>query len=552
MADDKPLPLAAPQMPKPLLVLTFLVAYLVLDRVSFLNALSPLGVTPWNPPPGLGMALMLSQGLGLWPAMPVAAVLAELAVRGSLSTWQISLPSAACAAMVYVGACVLLRRVAGFDPRLSRLSDMIALLWVCVGSALLAALIYVLPHLAAGLLTPSQAATAGVRFWIGDLIGILVLTPLILCRDRVLAIVPSLSNTRAVIEIACQAAAFLVCLAIVFGVDLTLDENDEFTFFYPMFLPLVWVAARHGLGGTTAAIAFVQVGMILAMEAKDLPAGQVAMLQLFLVALATTGLLLGCVVDERKRAAAALADSEARLRERERELAHVSRVTTAGEMASAIAHEVSQPVAAIAGYTRAGALLLQSDQPDLAAIARTLDKAGRQAARAGEVLDRLRGFLHRGERRPEALPVDHLVRETVEFLEPDLRGRAVTVEAIVNRALPRVVADRVQAQQVMLNLLRNAIEAMTLSATPAARVRVTAALVDDMVELRIADNGPGLAPDIEETLFRPFAGSKRGGMGLGLSISRTLIEANGGQLHLWSTGPAGTEFRFTLPTERRE
>jgi two-component system sensor kinase FixL len=245
-------------------------------------------------------------------------------------------------------------------------------------------------------------------------------------------------------------------------------------------------------------------------------------------------------------------ERERRLHEVQSELLHVSRLSTMGEMASTLAHELNQPLAAIANYLQGSRRLLQ-DSPDKRAplVLDALDKAAEQAVRAGDVIQRLRDFVARGETERRIESIKKLIEEASALALVAAREKAVRVNFALDPSIDLVLVDKVQVEQVLLNLLRNAIEAMENSAQRELSV-ATAPEADDMIAVDVADTGPGIAPEITPKLFLPFVTTKRQGMGIGLSISRTIIEAHGGQLTVRANPGGGTVFRFTLRAVRPE
>jgi two-component system sensor kinase FixL len=237
--------------------------------------------------------------------------------------------------------------------------------------------------------------------------------------------------------------------------------------------------------------------------------------------------------------------TRARLQELQDELLHVSRLRSMGEMAAALAHELNQPLTASSNYVAAALRLLGGPQPDLAHIRHALELAAAQTMRSGEIIRRLRAFVERGEtaRRPEHL--DALVEEASALALVALGDRGVTVKSIREPNLPPVIADRVQVQQVLVNLLRNAIEAM--EASPVRDLTLGTARWDSMVAVSVADTGSGIAPSIEAQLFQPFVTTKSEGMGIGLSVCRAIVEAHGGRLWVEPNPGGGSVFWFTLP-----
>jgi len=244
--------------------------------------------------------------------------------------------------------------------------------------------------------------------------------------------------------------------------------------------------------------------------------------------------------------------TEARLQELQAELVHMSRLTAMGEMASALAHELNQPLSAIANYMKGSRRLLENRSDESATLLRdAMEKAADQAMRAGEIIRRLRDFVAHGESERRVEDVKKLVEEASALALVGAKDTGVRVRFAFAPHLDFVLADKVQVQQVLLNLMRNAIEAMEDAETRDLVVS-TAAAPDNMIEISVADTGAGIAPEISAQLFLPFVTTKPQGMGVGLSISRTIIEAHGGSIAARPNPGGGTIFCFTLPAMTKE
>ncbi|WP_029031992.1 PAS domain-containing sensor histidine kinase [Salinarimonas rosea] len=245
-------------------------------------------------------------------------------------------------------------------------------------------------------------------------------------------------------------------------------------------------------------------------------------------------------VSERQRA-------ETRLAELQAELVHMSRFTALGEMASTLAHEINQPLTAIANYLKGCRRILERmEGPQVPMLAGAVEEAANQALRAGQVIRHLREFVARGEseRHIERLP--KLVEEASALALIGAREKGVRVSYRFDPRAPLVLVDRIQVQQVLLNLIRNAIEAMADGPLRELVVSTRALPDDGLAEIRVADTGPGIAPEIAEQLFQPFVTTKPHGMGVGLSICRTIVESHGGKIAVESEPGRGASFRFTL------
>ena len=244
--------------------------------------------------------------------------------------------------------------------------------------------------------------------------------------------------------------------------------------------------------------------------------------------------------------------TQARLQELQSELVHVSRLSAMGEMASALAHELNQPLAAISNYMKGSRrLLADSADPNASKIESAMDRAAEQALRAGQIIRRLRDFVSRGESEKRVESLSKLIEEAGALGLAGAREQNVQLRFNLNPECDLVLADRVQIQQVLVNLFRNALEAMAQSPRRDLIVR-NAKVADDMIEIEVSDTGSGFHEDVKPSLFQTFFTTKETGMGVGLSISRSIIEAHGGRMWAESNAAGGATFRFTLPAAANE
>jgi two-component system sensor kinase FixL len=244
--------------------------------------------------------------------------------------------------------------------------------------------------------------------------------------------------------------------------------------------------------------------------------------------------------------------TENRLRELQSEVTHMSRFTALGEMASTLAHEINQPLTAIANYLRGSQRLLErSDGGSPELLRDALTKAADQALRAGHIIRRLREFVARGEgeRRIENLP--KLIEDASTLALIGAKESGVAVHFRLDPQADLVLADRIQIQQVLVNLIRNAIESMA-DVEGRRDLEIATVAGENLFEVRVSDTGGGLAPEVAANLFQPFVTTKRKGMGLGLSICRTIVEAHGGRIWVSARPGGGTVFHFTLRAAREE
>jgi two-component system sensor kinase FixL len=244
--------------------------------------------------------------------------------------------------------------------------------------------------------------------------------------------------------------------------------------------------------------------------------------------------------------------AEARLQELQAELVHISRLTAMGEMASTLAHELNQPLGAITNYLRGSQRILAGRQDEDSVMVReAIEKSAEQALRAGQVIRRLRDFVARGESERRIESIGKIAEEASTLALVGAKDQGVRTRFQIARGRDFVLADKVQVQQVLLNLIRNAIEAMQQSEV--RNLTISAANEDNgLIRVSVADTGPGIPPEVAKQLFQPFVTTKREGMGVGLSICRTIVEAHGGQIWAEPNPEGGTIFHFTLRSVTQE
>ena len=283
-------------------------------------------------------------------------------------------------------------------------------------------------------------------------------------------------------------------------------------------------------------------------EQADRVAWQLTALAGAMTVLAVLGTAFAAYLLERQHALAQVHAAELRTRELQAELLRMSRLSNMGEMASALAHELNQPLAALANYLQGSRrLLAQRNDEQSELIKSALLKANEQAQRAGQVIRRLREFVARGESDKRIESLRTLVDEASALALLGARDEQVEFRLALDPAADRILVDKIQVQQVLLNLMRNGIEAMRGS--PRRELGVASARTDgDMVAVSVSDTGSGIAEEMATGLFQPFRTTKEHGLGVGLSISRTIVEAHGGRIEAKSNPGGGTIFTFTVPS----
>jgi PAS domain S-box-containing protein len=254
---------------------------------------------------------------------------------------------------------------------------------------------------------------------------------------------------------------------------------------------------------------------------------------------------------DRKRAEAAVRDSERRYREVEMELAHANRVATMGQLSASIAHEVNQPLAAAVTHAQAALRWLGARPPDLEEARRAVGRIVKEGDRASDVIGRIRALVKKAPPRKDDFEINEAIREVIALTRGEVVKNSVSVETQLAEGLPLIQGDRVQLQQVILNLIINAVEAMSGVSEGARELLIsTAKAASDGAVVAVRDSGPGLAPANLERFFEAFYTTKPSGLGMGLSICRSIIEAHGGQVWASSNDGPGTTFQFSLPSAR--
>jgi C4-dicarboxylate-specific signal transduction histidine kinase len=254
---------------------------------------------------------------------------------------------------------------------------------------------------------------------------------------------------------------------------------------------------------------------------------------------------------EHKRAEAEARESERRYREVQTELAHASRVATMGQLTASIAHEVNQPIAAVVTSAEAALRWLHGRPPDLKEVEEALTRIVKDGIRAGDVIGRIRDFMKKAAPRTDSVDINDAILDVLALTRSEAVKNGVSVRLALANGLPLIQGDRVELQQVILNLTINAVEAMSgTSETPRDLLISTGNAKPNGVHVAVKDSGPGLASALLKRVFDPFYTTKPSGLGMGLSICRSIIEARGGRLWVTANRPRGAIFHFTVPGYR--
>jgi signal transduction histidine kinase len=502
------------------------VGYVLLDWASYIHALHGLNITPWSPGPALGLAFVMRFGVRVAAVLFLAIVVADSVVRDLPTTFALTLLIATILASGYTALGEIMRRRFDRSLMFSHHRELLAWIVLVIVGTLCVSAAFVATLTLGGVLTSGQWPEALMRYWIGDAVGVLITMPLfaMLMDERGRAFLRSVLHRW---ETWLYGAVTIATVWVTLGLG-----PAEVRYFYIVFLPMVWAALRGGLAGSVLTAALAQLAIIAAVQLRAFATVTVFDVQALTVVLVLVGFLVGVFIDEQRRLGAELRQS--------------LRLAAAGEMAAALAHELNQPLTAMSAYgTACEDLINQGEQGE-----RLLDLVRRMVAeshRTADVVTRLRDFFRTGDTRLERVPVTEVLRSAADpFAARAVRsGIKLHVRPVGDIS---ILADRLQIEVVLRNLVVNAFEAVEATSVQERWVRIGAdAAGPGRICVTVEDSGPG--PDEESTakLFEPFHSGKSSGLGLGLVISRSIVEAHGGRL--WAEAGSHGVFKLLLPLE---
>ena len=515
--------------------------------MSFIHEYKGIPITPWNPGLGVVFALMLFGGARYTLVLFVGAIIAEIVVLHSSLTWTFDILISAIIALSYGAVAFIARKKLRFDSALNHVRDILILLGGGASGAILIAVLLSLLLLVDPQHDLADVIVAAGPLLVGDLIGIAVMTPLVL---RLVFRAPRLPLRRLrtiLLDVLLYVALVSTSLWIIVGT----QTANGFRLFYLLFLPVVVAATRYGLDGACVGLAITQFGLVGLLHFYGYDAQAFTEFQTLMFVLTVTGLVVGVVVSERESADRLARQAAARLKEREAEAAQAARFSLVTGMASALAHEINQPMTAARALARSAQHIMQKPGADLARAEKNLANMIAQIDHANGVIRRIRDFLRRGRPHFSTIDINSMLNDALALAQAEASAKQVRIELDMAKDLPPIHGDVVQLEQVVLNLISNAIEAIAGAGRSDGRVRVTASRHDapPRIEFAVLDNGPGIASELADRLFEHLTTSKREGLGLGLAICTSIIESHGGRIWLHSGKSGATEFRFSLPFE---
>ena len=504
----------------------FVFAYVALDWVSDLHGLHGLNIDPWNPSLALGLVYWLRHGR--LTAIPwfIALLLAEIAVRGLPASVPMTVVISGGLVAGYGVMAEFMRRGLIAGELFGDQPHLLYWLGIAIVGTLTTSVFYISMLLFAGLIPMGDWVVALVQFWVGDFVGIIVTMPFF---SMLFEHPARLREALLRWETLGYGALAIVMLWIAFGI----GGTAEFQYFYLLFPPIVWAAARQGMIGACVAAFLVQAGIIVAARWLNLIPVTVFQLQMLGAVLAFVGFFIGIVVDEKQRVS--------------RELRQTLRLAAAGEMASALAHELNQPLTALSAYGSATELLLNQGETG-SRLREAVQCMITESLRAADVVRRLRDFFRTGATKLERVELAEVIQSAaILFLA---KAHQQNIELAIDPIPPcALMADRLQLEVVIRNLLSNAFDA--IAELPAGERHVRILFHHDGAEqimVKVEDSGAGLSEQMARQVFDAFKSSKASGLGLGLAISRAIVQAHGGQL--WAEPVGYGQLVLMLPIDR--
>lgn len=529
LSTPSPRHLAAALAAAPLRELASVALYVALSWVSFVHPMRGLNITPWNPQAAVAVALLVWRPRSWWLAW-LAVAAAEALIPVEPLPWGALLASTAMLTAGYVLIARGLARWVRPGTTIVTRRELGSFLAVVAAGALLGTVLRVGAMAAFGEVPLDRVPVAIHRGAIGDGVGLLVTLPVLLllgARERRADVFAMLRTIEWWVIVAVTVLAIVAVFA--------QPTEDQFKFFYLLFLPVVWGAARFGVTGAACASAIVQVTLMMAVYSAPYLPVTVFELQLLVAVIAATGLLLGTTVDEREEASRALRAS--------------LRLAAAGDMAAALAHELNQPLTAISTYAHASQVLAERlDSETAAPLVDVTGKLADEATRAGEVVKRLRNFFRDRATQLQLTPVRDLIEEAVRSQVARALALQVRITWSCRPEDATAWLDPVQIGVVLRNLVANALDAASEEARrggASGAVAIDARQDGADMIVSVTDSAPGLRGEDTAAVFERRRSEKPGGMGVGLAISRSIVEAHGGML--WAEAGPGGRFLFTLP-----
>jgi len=521
--------------------LAFFLAYIVLFRASYIFQTSDLRSTPWNPETGIAVVAGALLGWASLPAIFLASLVSKTLNPTILSFgWEIV--AAAVNALVFSGSAAVLR---SYLPTVQTTTTANILLFICY--AFVATLASAVARLFIAALAlniyPVYLVNYTFTLSVGNVVGILTIVPIFFVLSPLAGWMKYFSGFGAMHWL--TTIAILLTSVVVFG----FEDTEKFKFFYLVFLPVMAFAIKDGLMGAAYSILLSDTAMIAILLWRVSEPSTATELQVLMISLSATGLLMGATISERRRISTQLEESHVRLRDTQAALLQASRLSLASEMAAALAHEINQPLSSIRSFIRTARRKLDKGKVNYAGLKSDIDSAVKEVDVAANLIRETRKFLERGDVRKDRMNLRQLLVTCSDLIAPELGYSKIGWELRLPEKLPVVMGNAMQIQQVVLNLVRNAKEAILDGRSKVRKIELSVSLESrpGHVEIAVSDSGPGIPSEVKAMLFKPLKSSKANGLGLGLSLSNTIVTSHGGSIWHDEASSEVTRFAFTLP-----
>jgi two-component system sensor kinase FixL len=506
--------------------IAFSCLFIVVDKLSYIHPIGHLNITPWNPPAALDVLFLYWAGSAWMAWLYITLGLADVLIRGiSFFTPAVVLGNAvlvACYASIAFCFKYLLRN----RPQTYERNQLLRLGAVLVIGSAVTAVTYVFTQTMIGSIPSESTWEALHRFFIGDLLGFFVVLPLVFVATN--------KRRQSQYKEMFKSGMFWVLLALLLGclwLVFSLPIANQMNYFFSLFFIVGLFAATYSLPGATFAAAIVQVPLVFATSGLGASPSVLMDLQIVMLTLSLTGLIIGMVVDERMQAEQQLRDS--------------IQLIAAGELAGSLAHELNQPMSALSAYSESAMMLLSEEEDNFdrrQRVRNILKKIVSETLRASEIVRGLRSYFIGGASNLQHTSAIKMIDDCLESL---IIKNDVKVEKFYTHQNDTVIVDFVQMRTAIGNLLKNAMEASPLG----MHVSIKVFDVDThSVCIQVIDQGEPLSEELVDQVFRPFYTQKKDGLGLGLSISKLLVENNGGLLR-YVDNPVKS-FEIVLPSEK--
>ncbi len=491
--------------------LLFSGVFMAVDRLSYIHPIAGLNITPWNPPAAIEVLFLFLVGNSWMSWVYLTLGVSDWWVRGTALLSPTVLLGNAVLVVCYAGIALCMRWVLGAYGALRYRQEIIGLGAVILCGALLTAFAYVGIQTWLGALAMHDFWDAVHRFFIGDLLGLMVWLPLFLVardkrrQDQYLDMLRSPLFWSLMVGL-------VVCMGLIFSMPLA----DQMKYFFSLFFVLGLVAATYSLPGGTLVVALIQVPLVFFTTHAGVQTDELMDMQIVMLSLSLTGLIIGSVVDERLRTEERLRDS--------------LQLVAAGELAGSLAHELHQPMSALSAYAESALMLTEREQDAThtqdVQLAHVLRNIVHETMRATDIVRGLRSYFISGVSTLQQVVIQAWVEECVTRFAKRAAQAQVSLHTVYEPHVSCVMMDRIQMSTALGNLLKNAIDA----SEPGMAVTVRVLELNNTLIIRIMDQAHLLEADVIDQVFRPFYSDKKEGLGLGLSVSQSLVENNGGQL----------------------